>query len=333
MMGPLARRLVWSIFIVWAVVSLTFVINNVLPSDPARMVAGPQSRPQDVARIRVQLGLDRPLAEQYGAFLRRIVHLGPTPIRERDATHANCAALGPIHIDLGRSYQKRRPVVVVLAECAPRTAILAVAAIFIQVALGVGAGVLAAARRHTLIDHVAVGVSLLGVSAPTFILGIALQFVFARVLRVLPIDGYGQTLTEHVTCAILPALTLGMFGAAFYTRLMRDEMIVLLKQDFVRTARAKGLSEPAVILRHALRNALVPLVTVVGLDLGVLLGGAVVTEALFRWPGLGALSVQALLDRDGPVIMGTVLVTSTAIVLSNVLVDLLYVALDPRVGR
>jgi peptide/nickel transport system permease protein len=307
MMGPLARRLVWSIFIVWAVVSLTFVINNVLPSDPARMVAGPQSRPQDVARIRVQLGLDRPLAEQYGAFLRRIVHLGPTPIRERDATHANCAALGPIHIDLGRSYQKRRPVVVVLAECAPRTAILAVAAIFIQVALGV--------------------------SAPTFILGIALQFVFARVLRVLPIDGYGQTLTEHVTCAILPALTLGVFGAAFYTRLMRDEMIVLLKQDFVRTARAKGLSEPAVILRHALRNALVPLVTVVGLDLGVLLGGAVVTEALFRWPGLGALSVQALLDRDGPVIMGTVLVTSTAIVLSNVLVDLLYVALDPRVGR
>jgi peptide/nickel transport system permease protein len=332
-MGHLASRLLWSVFIVWAVVSLTFVINNVLPSDPARMVAGPQSRPQDVARIRAQLGLDRPLAVQYGTFLRRIVHLGPLTILPGDERHANCAAVGPLHVDLGRSYQKRRPVVVVLAECVPRTAILAIAAIFIQVGLGVGAGVLAATRRHTRVDHLAVGLSLLGVSAPTFIIGIALQFVFARVLRIFPLDGYGQTTREHVACAILPALTLGVFGAAFYTRLMRDEMIVLLKQDFVRTARAKGLSGWAVVFRHALRNALVPLVTVVGLDLGVLMGGAVVTETLFRWPGLGALSVQALLDRDGPVIVGAVLVTSTAIVLSNVLVDLLYVVLDPRVGK
>ncbi len=332
-MGHLARRLLWSFFIVWAVVSLTFVINNVLPSDPARMVAGPQSRPQDVARIRVQLGLDRPLGAQYGAFLRRILHVGPTAISPDDKSHANCAAIGPLHIDLGRSYQKRRPVVAVLGERVPRTAVLALAAIFIQVVLGVGAGVLAAARRHTRIDHAAVGMSLLGVSAPTFIIGIALQFVFARVLRILPLDGYGQTTREHVVCAVLPALTLGIFGAAFYTRLMRDEMIVLLKQDFVRTARAKGLSEWNVVLRHALRNALVPLVTVVGLDLGVLMGGAVVTETLFRWPGVGALSVQALLDRDGPVIVGAVLVTSTAIVLSNVLVDLVYVALDPRVAK
>jgi peptide/nickel transport system permease protein len=324
---------VWSVFVTWAVVSLTFVIDNVLPSDPARMVAGPQSRPQDIARIRKQLGLDRPLVAQYGAFLRRIVHIGPRTILPDDVAHANCAAIGPLHVDLGRSYQKRRPVVAVLAECAPRTAVLAVAATFIQVALGVGAGVLSATRRHTAADHVAVGLSLLGVSAPTFIIGIALQFVFARLLRVFPLDGYGQTIGEHVTCAVLPALTLGVFGAAFYTRMMRDEMTVLLKQDFVRTARAKGLSELAVVFRHALRNALVPLITIVGLDLGVLMGGAVVTETLFRWPGVGALSVQALLDRDGPVIVGAVLVTSTAIVLCNVLVDLLYVVLDPRLRR
>jgi peptide/nickel transport system permease protein len=332
-MRQLGKRLVWAVFVIWAVVSLTFVINNVIPTDPARMVAGPQTPPQDVDRIRKQLGLDRPLGVQYGAFVRRIVHFGPSVIAKDDKAHANCAALGPVHLDLGKSYQKRRPVVAVLAECIPRTFLLAVAAVLVQVLFGVGAGVVAATKKGTLVDHAAVGISLLGVSAPTFIIGIALQFVLARELRILPIDGFGKTMSEHVVCGVLPALTLGVFGAAYYTRLMRDDMIGLLKQDYVRTARAKGLSEGAVVFRHALRNALVPLVTVVGLDLGALMGGAIVTETLFRWPGLGQASVQALLDRDGPIIVGAVLVTSTAIVLMSVLVDLVYVLLDPRVRR
>jgi peptide/nickel transport system permease protein len=332
-MAQLGRRLVWAAFIVWAIVSLTFVINNVLPSDPARMIAGPQSRPQDVLRIRQQLGLDQPLHVQYGAFLGRLVHLGPSPILAGDKAHATCKAIGPLHVDLGRSYQKRLPVVAVLADCVPRTFVLAIAAVFVQVVLGVGLGVLAAVRKRTVLDHVAVGLSLLGISAPTFLIGIALQFFFARVLRILPLDGFGTTTREHLTCAILPTLTLGVFGAAYYTRLTRDEMIGLLRQDYVRTARAKGLSEGAVIVRHALRNALAPLVSIVGLDLGALMGGAVVTETMFRWPGLGAASVQALLDRDGPIIVGAVLVSSIAIVLMSVLVDFVYVLVDPRMRR
>jgi peptide/nickel transport system permease protein len=331
MIAQLGRRALWALFIIWAVVSLTFVINNLLPSDPARMVAGPQARPQDVQKIREQLGLNRPLIVQYGAFMRRIVHFCPARRTAEDPAHANCGTIGPLHVDLGRSYQKHRPVISILGERLPRTVMLAIAAVFIQVLLGVSAGVLAAVRRHTLADHGAVALSLVGISAPTFIIGLALQFVLGHKLRLLPVDGYGTTPTEHLVSVVLPALTLGVFGAAYYTRLTRDEMIILLKQDYVRTARAKGLSEASVIVRHALRNALVPLVTIVGLDLGALVGGAIVTETVFRWPGLGALSVTALLDRDGPLIVGAVLVTSTAIVVSNVLVDVCYAALDPRV--
>ena len=331
MMAHVGRRLAWAAFVVWAVVTIAFFVNNVLPSDPARMVAGAQARPSDVARIREQLGLDRPVLAQYGIFMRRLVHFGPTGFDSRDKVHGSCAGLGPLHFDLGRSYQQRRPVLTILGERFPRTLVLALSAVFVQLLLGVGAGVLAAVKRNSVWDYAAVGASLLGISAPTFVLGLALQFVFGHLLRVLPLDGYGLTVGDHAVSIVLPALTLGIFGAAYYTRLVRDEMIGLLKQDHVRTARAKGLGEGAVVLRHALRNALVPLVTVLGLDLGALIGGAIVTESQFRWPGLGALSVNALLDRDGPLIMGTVIVTSMAVVLSSVLVDFCYVALDPRV--
>jgi peptide/nickel transport system permease protein len=329
----LLRRLVWAFFVVWATTTLAFVVNNVLPSDPARMVAGPQARPQDVARIRQQLGLDQPLVVQYGAFMRRLVHLGPSHVGPKDKVHGTCAALGPVHLDFGKSYQQRRPVVTVIAERLPRTLFLALAALLVQVVVGTALGVLAAVRRGTTTDRVAVGTSLLGISAPTFVTGLALQWLLAHRLALLPLDGYGQDAPEHLVSVILPALTLGIFGAAYYTRLVRDEMIEQLKQDHVRTARAKGLSLGAVWFRHALRNALVPLVTIVGLDLGALVGGAIVTETLFRWPGLGALSVAAMLDRDGPVIMATVIVASASIALSNVLVDVLYTALDPRVRK
>jgi peptide/nickel transport system permease protein len=322
------RKLGWALFVIAAVASLTFLINNVLPSDPARMVAGPQARPADVARIRAQLGLDRPLLVQYGAFVRRLVHLAPgTPV---ETEHATCARLGPLHFDLGKSYQQRRPVVDILWERLPRTAVLALAGVLIQAFLGISAGVLAAWRHRRPLDQLLVGVGLVGISAPTFIVGLALQYVLARRLHLLPVDGFGHTTTEHALGLCLPALTLGLFGAAYSSRVVRDEMIGLLQMDYVRTARAKGASEAAVVLRHALRNALLPIVTMLGMDLGALVGGAIVTESLFRWPGLGQLSVTALLDRDGPLIVGTVIVSSTAIVLSNLAVDLLYGALDPR---
>lgn len=329
-MRRVAWKLAWAVFVIWAVVSLTFVVNNVLPSDPARMVAGAQARPEDVARIREQLGLNRPLPLQYVAFVKRLVHVGPRSGGGKDPAHATCATLGFVHVDLGKSYQQRRAVVDILAERLPRTAFLAVVAVILQGLIGIGTGVLAARFQGRVVDRLIVGASLLGVSAPTFIVGLALQYVLARRLHLLPIDGFGHTTGEHLQGVCLPALTLGLFGAAYYTRIVRDDMIGILRQDFIRTARAKGAAEWVVVLRHGLRSALLPIVTMLGLDLGALMGGAIVTETLFRWPGIGALSVTALLDRDGPVIVGTVIVTSTAIVLCNVVVDLLYGVLDAR---
>lgn len=323
-------RLGWAAFVVWATVTLAFVVNHALPSDPARMVAGPQARPQDVEKLRRELGLDLSLPVQYGRFVGRLVHV--TGRAEASApAHATCAKLGPVHVDLGKSYQQRRPVVTILAERLPRTLLLAVAAAFVQAALGLLFGTIAAAKKRTWLDRLTVTGTLLGVSAPTFVTGILLQWLFGYRLGILPLDGFGETAGEHLRSLVLPALTLGIFGAAYYTRLVRDEVIVELTRDHVRTARAKGLSRPAVVVRHALRNALVPVITVLGLEVGTLVGGAVVTEAIFRWPGIGSLSVTAMLDRDGPVIMGCVIVTSAAVVASTVVVDLLVAWIDPRV--
>jgi peptide/nickel transport system permease protein len=175
-----------------------------------------------------------------------------------------------------------------------------------------------------------VAITLLGVSAPTFLIGVGLQYLFAFKLHLLPFDGYGQTWLERAAAAVLPALTLGLFGASYYTRLVRDEVISQNGQDYARTALAKGASRLRVLVVHVLRNTLLPLVTVIGLDLGTLVGGAIVTEKLFRWPGLGRLSVDAVVERDGPVILGTVIVASTSIIVANLLVDASYALLDPR---
>jgi peptide/nickel transport system permease protein len=295
------RRLGWSVFVVWGVVSIAFVVSTVLPGDPARMVAGAQARPADVARIRRQLGLGDPAVVQYARFWKRLVHLGPRVVdTEADPAHATCAVVLPlggsaVHIDFGKSFQKRQPVVDLVATRLPRTLALAAAGMVLQLLLGLGSGVFAATRRGSWLDAFLVGSSLLGISTPTFLTALLLQYVFARGLGWLPIDGFGATLGEHARCLVLPALTLGVYGAAYYTRL--------------------------------------PIVTAVGLDFGALMGGAVVTETVFRWPGLGELSVKALLDRDGPVILACVIVTSVMIVGTHVLVDAAYARLDPRVGH
>jgi peptide/nickel transport system permease protein len=329
MFGHVTTRLAWSLVTLWAVVTLAFFINQSLPADPARAVAGPQARPADVARIRTQLGLDRPLWTQYRIFVGRLVHLGPSVGDE--GAHASCAAVGPVHLDLGISYQVRAPVISILGERFPRTLALALCAVSVETLLGLLAGVIAAVRRNTAWDWGTVSATLIGISAPTFLTGILLQYVFAYRLRILPLDGYGLTFADHAKCIVLPALTLGITHAAYYARLVRNDVIELLKQDFVRTAQAKGVSPAGVVIKHVLRNALLPLVTLVGLDLGALVGGAIVTEKLFRWPGLGQLSVDAVFDRDAPIIMGTVIVASAAIIFSNLLVDASYALLDPRV--
>jgi len=330
----IARRLVWAVFVVWAVTSLTFVINNVLPGDPARLVAGPQASPEDVAQIRKNLALDEPLLVQYGAFMGRLLHTGPWDIPKDSADHASCAPIFPgLHVDFGTSFRLGQPVVKIIGDRVPRTLSLAFFAMLVQLLIGVGFGAFAANRPGSARDRATMGLSLLGSSAPTFLLGIALQFVFAFKLGVLPFDGYGQSFVDHAKSIVLPALTLGVYGAAYYTRLVRDEMAQLLAQDYARTARAKGAGPGRVLFFHGLRNALLPLVTAVGMDLGVLVGGAIVTERIFRWPGLGMLSVDSLLNRDGPVLLGIVVVTSTAVVVSTLIVDVLYAIFDPRTLR
>jgi peptide/nickel transport system permease protein len=326
MIRRIGGRIVWSIGVLWAVVTLTFVITRVLPGDPARLVAGPQARSVDVARVRTALALDRPIAVQYGAFLGRLLHS-----ESSTGDHSTCAEILPrVHVDLGRSYTFGQPVVRILEERVPRTAALALVAVMVQSIAGAAIGIFAARRRQTALDHASVVATIVGISVPTFLVGVLLQYVLAHRLELLPLDGFGKTFAEHARSIVLPALTLGVCGAAYYTRLVRDEMIDVLGRDYVRTARAKGLGETAITYRHALRNALFPIVTMVGLDLGTLLGGAIVTEQVFRWPGLGQLSATALVGRDGPVIVGAVLVTSTAIVAASVLVDIVYVLLDPR---
>ncbi len=333
MIARAVRRLGLSLLVLWAVVTLAFVINHVLPGDPARLLAGPQARPADVAKLRAELGTDRPMLVQYARFARRLVHAGPRTTTKSDKQHASCSAFGAIHVDLGMSFQQRKPVARLIGERLPATALLAAMAVTFEVLFAVSLGLLAARLRRTLIDDAVMATSLLLASVPTFLTALVLQIVFAYRLRWLPFDGVGDTTASTLTHAILPAATLGLYGAGWATRLVRDEVLAELGKPYVRTARAKGASEARVLFGHALRNVALPLVTLVGLDLGALLGGAIVTEKIFRWPGIGSLSIDAVVTRDGPVIMGTVIVASTGIVVANLLVDALYGALDPRTRR
>jgi peptide/nickel transport system permease protein len=333
-LGYVVRRLGWALTLVLGVTTVSFVVANLLPGDPARMLVGPQASARELARARELYALDRPLPLQYVRYWTRLLHFGP-PRPEGsarpDPEHRSCAVPGlGLHVDLGFSFHYRRPVVDLLVAKIPRSVELALAALTLQVLLGVGIGVFAASRRGTRWDEAAIGVTLLGVSAPTFLLGLFFQYLLAYKLGLLPYDGYGATPGEHLRSLVLPALTLGIFGTALYARIVRDELGTALAQDYVRTARAKGASPARVLVVHALRNALVPVVTLVALDLGTLVSGAIVTEKLFRWPGVGEMAVVALQNRDGPLIAGTVLFAAVAVVLSTLLLDLAYVVLDPR---
>lgn len=338
----LLRRLGWAAVLIAGVTVVSFAITHLLPGDAARMLVGPQARPADIEHVRTIYALDRPIPVQFARFVRRLVHLGPErgeggPSARADEgarghpEHRSCAA-GPlgVHVDLGYSFHYRRPVVDLLKAKVPRSLELALAALLVQLLLGLALGIVAAVRRGTAWEDAAVGAALLGASAPTFVIGPVLQYVLAHKLRLLPYDGYGATTSEHLRSLVLPALTLGIFGSALYARIVREELRTLLRQDFIRTARAKGASRLRALVVHALRNALLPLATLAALDFGALAGGAIVTERLFRWPGVGSMAVEALQNRDGPLLVGTVLFAATAIVLATAVLDLAAVALDPR---
>lgn len=331
-LGRAARRLAWAAFVVALVTTLSFIVIEVLPGDPARLLVGPQASAEDVARARRLYRLDENAVVRYGRFWSRLVHVQRGG--DEAAEHRSCAAVvGRLHVDLGYSPTFRKPVADLLAAKIPRSLELGAAALLVQIVVGMSLGLFAASRRGSRWDEATLGATALGTSAPVFLVGLLLQYVLAYRLRLLPYDGYGKTTGEQMRALVLPAMTLGALGVALYARMTRDEVSGALGQDFARTARAKGASRARVLFVHALRASLAPLVTVAALELGTLIGGAIVTEKLFRWPGVGMMAVDAVLNRDGSVIVGVALFTSTAVALSTVLLDLVLPLVDPRLAR
>lgn len=324
------RRLAVAIMIVWGVTSAVFVLVSMLPGDPVQATLGPNASPADVEHAREIWGLDRPLGARYVAFFARLVHRegGGEPAK---GEHASCARVAPsIHVDLGVSPIYRKPVVELLKKKVSASIDLALAAMLVQLALGLSLGALAGMRRGSRTDRLVVaGVTALG-AAPTFVIGLALQFALAHKLGLFPLDGQGAQPGERLRSIALPALTLGLYGSAVLARTVRTELQEALEQAYVRTARAKGAGPLRTVIVHAARNAAGPVSQLVVLELGALVGGAIVTEKLFRWPGLGELSVVAIQNRDAPALVGVTLVASVAMALATALADIIALALDPR---
>lgn len=307
MIGLLLRRLGWTAVVVWFVVTATFAMLAAIPADPARVLLGPGADPAALARARAHYCLDEGPVAQYGCWLARV-----------------------LRGDLGESHRSKRPVAQILAERAWPTAQLALAAIALQLLVGVPLGVLGAARRGRWPARAAELFELLAQSVPSFVLGTVLLYVVAYRWELLPIGGYGAGLGDRLRHLVLPAATLAAFGVAYYARAVRAELEEALDAEYVRAARAKGLPERVVLLRHGLRSSLGPLVTLVGLDLGVLLGGAAAVEQIFAWPGLGREVLLAIVELDLPVVLGAVLAAAIAIAIASLVADLAQAWLDPR---
>jgi ABC-type dipeptide/oligopeptide/nickel transport system permease component len=298
----LIQKLGHTAIVVFCVLTLVFVVLH-MTGDPVMMLLPPNASREEIDALSRTLGLDQPLIVQYGRFLARI-------------------ARG----DFGTSLQHQQPAMGLVAERLPASALLAVTALGLAVAVALPLGIVAAARRGTVLDRLAVALAALGQSAPIFWTGLMLMLVGSVILQLLPTSGYGTW--RHL---ILPALTLASYPMAAIARLVRSGMLEVLDADYVRTARAKGLPERRVVLKHTLRNAALPIVTVVGLQFGLLLGGAIVCEMIFSWPGVGRLMIFAIYNRDFPLVEAAVFVMAMVFVAGNMLVDLCYAWLDPRV--
>lgn len=300
--GRILARVVWAALTLLGASLIVFFMAHAVPADPAAAFAGPHADRTTRERIRRELGLDRPVMEQYLRYISK-------------------AARG----DLGRSYVTQERITDAILVRFPTTAAVALGGLAVWLAVGVPVGVVTARKRDTALDRWVLILAMVGISVPTFWLGRMLQFHLAYRAGVLPVAGLASW--AHL---ILPCLTLGAVGVGYYARFVHSCMVEALGQDYVRSARAKGASEAKVLFRHALPNALIPILTMVGMDLAALLGGVVFTETVFALPGVGALSVQAVLNLDVPMIMGTVLFSAALVVASNLAVDLLYGAADPR---
>lgn len=332
MAGYAVRRIALLVFVAFGVTLVTFVISQLVPGDPARLVVGPHARPEQVETIRREYGLDRPAPQQYLMYVTRLVRG-----------------------DLGRSLRTSRPVLDDIKRHLPATLELAVVAIIAVVVLGLPAGILSAVRQDRALDHSSRLVSLAGVSMPIFWLGLLLQLLFYRHLRWLPSGGRFTQFTDfpHLKSGLfvldsvmaldaaslliclkhllLPVAALSFHSMAMASRMTRAAMLEVLRQDYVRTARSKGLTERIIVYRHALKNALIPIITVLGLQFGYLLGGAFLVETIFGWPGMGLYAVESIGYLDFPAIMGATLISTMMYVLINLAVDLSYGLVDPRI--
>lgn len=296
-------RLLFALPALWLIVTMVFLLAHIVPGDPVQQMLGEGARAEDLQQLRHALGLDLPAPVQYGRYMA-----------------------GILHGNLGESFRFQQPVLRVILSHYPATLELAIVALFVCAAIGIPAGMLAAQRRGTATDR-AIGVfTLFGLSVPNFALGPVLILLFSVILGWLPVSGRGGPL--HL---VLPAITLGAALAAILTRMVRTSVMEELSSDYVRTARAKGLSESAVLFRHAFRNALIPILTILGLQFGTLLAGTIVTESIFSWPGIGRLSVQAIEARDYPLLQGCILLIAVSYVFVNLLTDFVYALVDPRV--
>jgi peptide/nickel transport system permease protein len=303
MLSYLIQRLAGALLVILGVISIVFLLIHLIPGDPVEIMLGESAAAADREALRISLGLDQPLAVQF------VDYLG-----------------GLLQLDLGTSIHLRRPVTELLLERLPATGMLAAASLLIALLLALPLGILAAVRKDTAWDSGAMGFSMLGVSIPNFWLGPLLILVFSLWLGWFPVSG-----RNGVASVVLPALTLGTGLAAVLSRMVRSSMLEVLGEDYIRTARAKGLPDSRVVLHHALRNSLLPVITLLGLQLGALLAGAVITETVFSWPGIGLLTIEAIQSRDYPVVQACVLLISLCYVVVNFLTDLAYAQVDPRI--
>ena len=299
----LTRRILQTIPVLFGISIITFLLIYYLPADPARMYAGPSATVETVARIRHQLGLDLPFWEQYTHYVQRT-----------------------LSGDLGFSYRKQAPVTALLLSRIPYTIALTLGGILVELLIGLPVGLASAVARGQWADRLGMFIALIGVSAPPFWLGLLLLYWLGYRIPIFPLGGTGSL--AHL---VLPALTAGLGGAAWYARMMRSSTLDILSTDYVRTARAKGLSNLLVILRHVLPNALNPIITMAGLDIPWFIGGVVLVERVFDWPGVGRLAVEAIETVDVPLILGTVIFTAGMVVISGILIDLAQAFADPRI--
>jgi ABC-type dipeptide/oligopeptide/nickel transport system permease component len=297
----LAQRLFRALVALWLVSTVVFVVMR-LSGDPVPLLLPPDAPISEMERVRRELGLDRPLPVQYAVFLRNTLKL-----------------------DFGRSLHFRQPAFSVVSGYIPATLELGLTAFFLAALVAVPVGLLSAMKRNTLLDHAAMGFALIGQAAPTFFLGILFILLLSLKLDLFPTSGRGNW-----SNLVLPALTLGAFTMASIARLTRSAVLEVLRADYIRTARAKGLGEALVVAKHTFRNAAIPILTITALQFGTLLGGAVVTETVFSWPGIGRLAVQSIYNRDYPVVQCTVFLAAVMFIIINFAVDLLYGFLDPR---